>query len=160
MHTSFRVIIASSCRLMAGVAGAKSGTLSFLVGGTDEEYTRASSILSLMGSRIIHCGDSGAGLAAKICNNLVLGVQQIVVGEAMLLGQRLGLDPAVLAGVINSSTGGCWASSVNNPVRGALPGKAPPCERDYEGGFLTSLMLKVRYIFSVATCILSDHIRT
>lgn len=145
---------------MAGVAGAKSGTLSFLVGGTDEEYTRASSILSLMGSRIIHCGDSGAGLAAKICNNLVLGVQQIVVGEAMLLGQRLGLDPAVLAGVINSSTGGCWASSVNNPVRGALPGKAPPCERDYEGGFLTSLMLKVRYIFSVATCILSDHIRT
>ncbi|GJJ11993.1 hypothetical protein Clacol_006231 [Clathrus columnatus] len=125
-----------------GVAGAKAGTLSFLVGGTFEEYTQASPILALMGSRIIHCGDSGAGLAAKICNNLVLGVQQVVVGEAMLLGQRLGLDPAVLAGVINSSTGGCWASSVNNPVRGALPGKAPPCERDYEGGFLTSLMLK------------------
>jgi 3-hydroxyisobutyrate dehydrogenase len=98
----------------------------------------------MMGSRVIHCGDSGAGLAAKICNNLVLGVQQIVVGEAMLLGQKLGLDPAILAGVINSSTGGCWASSMNNPVPGALPGKAPPCERDYEGGFLTRLMLKVR----------------
>lgn len=62
----------------------------------------------------------------------------------MLLGQKLGLDPAVLASVINSSTGGCWASSVNNPVPGALPEKSPPCERDYQGGFITALMLKVR----------------
>lgn len=99
-----------------------------------------------MGRRIIHCGASGAGLGAKICNNLVLGVQQIVVGEAMLLGRRLGLDPAVLAGVINSSTGGCWASSVNNPVPLSLPDKSPPCERDYEGGFATGLMLKVRRV--------------
>jgi len=96
-----------------------------------------------MGKRIIYCGPSGAGLAAKICNNLVLGVEQIVVAEAMLLGQRLGLKPDVLAGVINSSTGGCWASSVNNPVPGALPGSTAPCEREYEGGFATSLMLKV-----------------
>jgi len=125
-----------------GVAGAKAGTLSFLVGGTTEDFAHASPILALMGGRIIHCGASGAGLAAKICNNLVLGVQQIVVGEAMLLGQKLGLDPAVLAGVINSSTGACWASSINNPVCGALPDKAPPCERGYEGGFQTVLMLK------------------
>lgn len=76
---------------------------------------------------------------------LVLGVQQIAVAEAMLLGQGLGLDPAVLASVINSSTGACWASSVNNPVPSSLPGKAPPCERDYEGGFATSLMLKVYF---------------
>ena len=96
-----------------------------------------------MGSRIIHCGPSGSGLVAKICNNLVLGVEQIVVAEAMLLGQRLGLDPAILAGVINSSTGSCWASSVNNPVQAALPEKSPPCDRDYEGGFATALMLKV-----------------
>jgi 3-hydroxyisobutyrate dehydrogenase len=74
---------------------------------------------------------------------LVLGVQQIVVAEGMLLGQKLGLDPAVLASVINSSTGGCWASSVNNPVPGALPEKSPPCERDYRGGFVTALMVKV-----------------
>lgn len=114
------------------------------MGGTTEEFIRASPILALMGGRIIHCGGSGAGLAAKICNNLVLGVQQIVVGEAMLLGGKLGLDPAVLAGVINSSTGACWASSVNNPVPGALPDKTPPCERAYEGGFQTALMLKVR----------------
>ncbi|KAF8580695.1 hypothetical protein K439DRAFT_1636847 [Ramaria rubella] len=125
-----------------GVTGAKAGTLSFLVGGTVGEFERASPILSSMGTRIIHCGASGAGLAAKICNNLILGVEQIVVAEAMLLGQKLGLDPAVLAGVINSSTGGCWASSVNNPVPGSLPGKSPPCERNYEGGFQTALMLK------------------
>lgn len=81
---------------------------------------------------------------------LVLGVQQVVVGEAMLLGQKLGLDPAILAGVINSSTGGCWASSVNNPVPFALPEKSPPCERDYEGGFATALMLKVGPLFRLS----------
>ncbi|KAF5330671.1 hypothetical protein D9619_005886 [Psilocybe cf. subviscida] len=125
-----------------GVTGAKAGTLSFLVGGTEESFEIAKPILAHMGQRIIHCGPSGAGLGAKICNNLVLGVEQIVVAEAMLLGQSLGLDPAVLASVINSSTGGCWSSSVNNPVPSALPDKSPPCERDYEGGFATALMLK------------------
>jgi len=125
-----------------GVTGAKAGTLSFLVGGAEAAFKRSQSILSLMGQRIIHCGPSGSGLSAKICNNLILGVQQIVVAEAMLLGQRSGLDPAVLAGVINSSTGCCWSSSVNNPVPSALPDKSPPCEIDYEGGFATALMLK------------------
>lgn len=128
-----------------GVTGAKAGTLSFLVGGTEEAFQLTGPILAHMGKRIIHCGPSGAGLGAKICNNLILGVQQIVVAEAMLLGQKLGLDPAVLAGVINNSTGGCWSSSVNNPVPSALPGKSPPCERNYEGGFATALMLKVGY---------------
>ncbi|KAG6332891.1 hypothetical protein ID866_6198 [Astraeus odoratus] len=126
-----------------GVSGAKAGTLSFLVGGTEAAFQKAQPVLSRMGKRVIHCGSSGAGLSAKICNNLVLGVQQIVVAEAMLLGQKLGLDPAVLAGVINSSTGACWASSVNNPVPSSLPDKSPPCEKDYEGGFATALMLKV-----------------
>lgn len=126
-----------------GVAGAKAGTLSFLVGGTEDEFRRAEPILAHMGKKIIHCGSSGTGLAAKICNNMILGVHQLVVSEAMLIGTKFGLDPAVLAGVINSSTGACWASSVNNPVPGALPDKEPPCTRDYEGGFATSLMLKV-----------------
>ena len=131
--------------LVAGVTGARAGSLSFLVGGTEDAFLRVSPVLTHMGKRVVHCGPSGAGLAAKICNNLVLGVQQIVVGEAMLLGQNLGLEPAVLAQVINNSTGACWASSVNNPVRGALPAdKEPPCTKDYEGGFATSLMLKVR----------------
>ncbi|KAG1749083.1 NAD binding domain of 6-phosphogluconate dehydrogenase-domain-containing protein [Suillus paluster] len=125
-----------------GVTGAKAGTLSFLVGGTEGGFELSQPILTYMGNRIIHCGPSGAGLGAKICNNLVLGVQQIVVAEAMLLGQKLGLNPRILAGVINSSTGGCWASSVNNPVPYSLPEKSPPCERNYEGGFATALMLK------------------
>ncbi|KAL4074666.1 NAD binding domain of 6-phosphogluconate dehydrogenase-domain-containing protein [Scleroderma yunnanense] len=125
-----------------GVTGAKAGTLSFLVGGTNGAFQKAQPILTLMGKRVIHCGSSGAGLGAKICNNLVLGVQQIVVAEAMLLGQKLGLDPAVLAGVINCSTGACWASSVNNPVPSSLPDQSPPSERDFEGGFATCLMLK------------------
>ncbi|OJA19684.1 hypothetical protein AZE42_06947 [Rhizopogon vesiculosus] len=125
-----------------GVTGAKAGTLSFLVGGSEGAFDISQPILTYMGKRIIHCGPSGAGLGAKICNNLVLGVQQIVVAEAMLLGQKLGLDPAILAGVINSSTGGCWASSVNNPVPRSLLDKSPPCERNYEGGFATALMLK------------------
>ncbi|KJA18609.1 hypothetical protein HYPSUDRAFT_218142 [Hypholoma sublateritium FD-334 SS-4] len=138
-RTGARIIDAP---VSGGVTGAKAGTLSFLVGGTEEDFEAAKPILALMGQRIIHCGPSGAGLGAKICNNLVLGVEQVVVAEAMLLGRSLGLDPAILAAVINSSTGGCWASSVNNPVPFALPGKSPPCERDYEGGFATSLMLK------------------
>jgi len=125
-----------------GVAGAKAGTLSFLVGGTRPAFERASPTLKNMGKNFIYCGSSGAGLAAKICNNLVLGVHQIVVAEAMLLGQKLGLESPVLASVINSSTGACWASSVNNPVPGAVPDRSPPCERDYEGGFAMSLMLK------------------
>ncbi len=126
-----------------GVSGAKAGTLSFLVGGRRNAYNLAYPFLTHMGQRVIYCGDSGAGLVAKICNNLILGVQQIAVAEAMLLGQKLGLDPKVLASVINSATGACWSSSVNNPVPGALTDKSPPCERDYEGGFATSLMLKV-----------------
>lgn len=74
---------------------------------------------------------------------LILGVEQIVVAEAMLLGQKLGLDPAILTSVIGSSTGNCWSLSVNNPVPHAVPDKSPPCEREYDGGFATSLMLKV-----------------
>jgi len=125
-----------------GVTGAKAATLAFLVGGTDDAFKKAHPVLSHMGQRIIHCGPSGAGLAAKICNNLILGVQQIVVGEAMLLGTKLGLDPAILSSVVSSSTGNCWSISVNNPVPHALPEKSPPCEREYEGGFATALMLK------------------
>jgi 3-hydroxyisobutyrate dehydrogenase len=130
--------------MYAGVTGAKAGTLSFLVGGSEESFALASPFLRLMGKRIIHCGPSGAGLVAKICNNLVLGVQQIATAEAMLLGQKLGVEAKVLADVINSSTGACWASSVNNPVPGALESRSAPCENDYEGGFATALMLKVR----------------
>ncbi|TCD65419.1 hypothetical protein EIP91_002718 [Steccherinum ochraceum] len=139
VHTTGATMV--DAPVSGGVAGAKAATLSFLVGGSEDAFKRVSPILSIMGKKIIHCGPSGAGLGAKICNNMVLGVQQIVIAEAMLLGQKLGLEPAVLAGVINSSTGACWASSVNNPVPGAIPTE-PPCTRNYDGGFATSLMLK------------------
>ncbi|KAF7322530.1 NAD dependent epimerase dehydratase family protein [Mycena chlorophos] len=141
-------VITSGVRMVdapvsGGVTGAKAGTLAFLVGGTAEDFKSVEPTLALMGQRIVHCGPSGAGLGAKICNNLILGVQQIVVAEAMILGQNLGLDPAVLSSVIGSSTGNCWSLSVNNPVPHALgPEKSPPCERDYEGGFATALMEK------------------
>ncbi|TFL07408.1 3-hydroxyisobutyrate dehydrogenase [Pterulicium gracile] len=125
-----------------GVSGAKAATLTFLVGGQEDTFNSAFPHLSHMGKRVIHCGPSGAGLGAKICNNLILGVQQIVAAEAMLLGQNLQLDPAILASVISTSTGASWSMSVNNPVPGALPGNSPPCEREYEGGFASALMLK------------------
>ncbi|KAG8782270.1 hypothetical protein FRC20_007785 [Serendipita sp. 405] len=125
-----------------GVAGARAGTLSFMVGGPQPSITLAQPYLTLMGARSIHCGPSGSGLAAKICNNMILGVQQIAVAEGMLLGQRMGLKPDVLAGVLNSSTGRCWSSEVNNPVPDALPNSSAPCTREYEGGFATALMLK------------------
>ncbi|CEL55141.1 3-hydroxyisobutyrate dehydrogenase [Rhizoctonia solani AG-1 IB] len=125
-----------------GVVGARAGTLSFMVGGSENGFKRSHPFLSHMGRNIVHCGPSGSGLTAKICNNLVLGVQQIVVAEAMLLGTRLGLSPEILAGVINTSTGRCWSSEVNNPVPGALPGKSPPCEREFHGGFASKLMQK------------------
>ncbi|KAG8961469.1 hypothetical protein FRC03_005358 [Tulasnella sp. 419] len=125
-----------------GVVGAAAGTLSFMVGGSPEAFEKAKPYLEKMGKNIVHCGDSGTGLAVKICNNLILGINQVAVAEAMLLGTSLGLEPSLLAGVINNSTGRCWPSSVNNPVQGALPGQSPPCERDFQGGFASKLMLK------------------
>lgn len=126
-----------------GVTGAKAGTLTFLVGGNEAAYSLASPILTHMGRRIVHCGAPGSGLVAKICNNLMLGVQQVVTAEAMLLGQRLGIRPDVLADVVGCSTGACWSMSVNNPVPAATPGASPPSERKFEGGFATALMIKV-----------------
>ncbi|KAJ7445768.1 3-hydroxyisobutyrate dehydrogenase [Mycena galericulata] len=140
------VIATGACMVDApvsgGVTGAKAATLAFLVGGTEDSFQTVHPVLSLMGQRIVHCGPAGAGLGAKICNNLILGVHQIVVAEAMILGQKLGLDPVVLASVVGSSTGNCWSMSVNNPVPSALPDKSPPCDRDYEGGFASVLMEK------------------
>ncbi|QRV89482.1 NAD binding domain of 6-phosphogluconate dehydrogenase [Ceratobasidium sp. AG-Ba] len=125
-----------------GVVGARAGTLSFMVGGSEDAFKKAHPFLANMGRNIVHCGASGSGLTAKICNNLVLGIQQIAVAEAMLLGTSLGLSPTILAGVLNTSTGRCWSSEVNNPIPGALPGKSPPCEKDYHGGFASKLMHK------------------
>ncbi|KAF9518914.1 hypothetical protein BS47DRAFT_1337815 [Hydnum rufescens UP504] len=125
-----------------GVVGARAGTLSFMVGGPSASFDIAKPYLELMGQRIIHCGGSGTGLIAKLCNNHVLGINQIAIAEGMLLGTSLGLTPDLLASIINSSTGRSWPSEVNNPVPGALKDKSPPCERGYAGGFASKLMLK------------------
>eukprot|EP01126_Amoeba_proteus_P032551 TRINITY_DN3172_c0_g1_i1.p1 TRINITY_DN3172_c0_g1~~TRINITY_DN3172_c0_g1_i1.p1 ORF type:complete len:323 (+),score=78.12 TRINITY_DN3172_c0_g1_i1:81-1049(+) len=123
-----------------GVGGAQNATLTFMVGGTVEALERARPVLSLMGKNIIHCGDSGNGLVAKLANNLVLAISMAGVSEAMNLGIKLGVDPKVLASVMNTSSGRCWSSDTYNPVPGVIEGV--PSSRDYEGGFGVDLMAK------------------
>lgn len=126
--------------MSGGVVGATAGTLTFMLGAPTSALPRAEPILLRMGKRVLHCGDQGAGLSAKLANNYLLALNNIATAEAMNLGIRWGLDPKALAGVINVSTGKCWPSEVNNPVAGVVKGS--PAERDYSGGFGISLMKK------------------
>ena len=123
-----------------GTGGATAGTLTFMVGGTQQALDLATPVLQAMGKNIVHCGDSGAGQAAKICNNLLLGISMIGTSEAMNLGVTLGLDPKVLAKIINTSSGRCWSSEIYNPVPGVLENSA--ATRGYTGGFGSDLMKK------------------
>jgi 3-hydroxyisobutyrate dehydrogenase len=123
-----------------GTGGAESGSLTFMVGADQALYERLRPILSHMGKNIVHCGGSGTGQAAKICNNLLLGISMIGAAEAMNLGAALGIDPKVLAGIINTSSGRCWSSDSYNPYPGVM--KGVPAARGYTGGFGTDLMLK------------------
>ncbi|MNE28369.1 3-hydroxyisobutyrate dehydrogenase [compost metagenome] len=119
-----------------GTAGAAAGTLTFMVGGEQVDFERAKPVLAAMGKNIVHCGAAGNGQVAKVANNMLLGISMIGVAEAMSLGVKLGMDAEVLAGIINTSSGRCWSSEVNNPLTGA------PAARGYSGGFGTDLMLK------------------
>lgn len=124
-----------------GVVAALNAGLTFMVGGEQALVKRAEPFLLKMGKKVIHCGEAvGMGEAAKICNNMLLAISMIGTCEAMALGQRLGLDPKLLASVLNSSSGRCWSSELYNPVPGVVEGV--PAGRDYQGGFGTSLMLK------------------
>ncbi|TDQ37869.1 3-hydroxyisobutyrate dehydrogenase [Thiopseudomonas denitrificans] len=123
-----------------GTAGATAGTLTFMVGGSAEEFEFARPVLAAMGKNIVHCGDSGNGQVAKVANNMLLGISMIGVAEAMALGTSLGIDAKVLAGIINTSSGRCWSSEVNNPYPDVL--ENVPASRGYTGGFGTDLMLK------------------
>ncbi|CAG8561616.1 12836_t:CDS:2 [Ambispora gerdemannii] len=124
-----------------GIVGAEAATLTFMVGApTTEDFDRAQPILSQMGKNIIHCGKSGSGQTAKICNNMLLAISMIGVSETMNLGRKLGMDPKLLANILNSSTGRCWSSDTYNPVPGILPNV--PSSNDYKGGFATKLMAK------------------
>ena len=123
-----------------GVKGAVAGTRAFMVGGEAEALERARPVLEAMAGKIIHCGDSGAGQAAKLCNNMLLAVQQIAVGEAFVLADRLGLSAQSLFDVITGATGNCWAVHTNCPVPGPVP--TSPANNGFTPGFATALMNK------------------
>jgi len=123
-----------------GTGGAEAGTLTFMVGGDVGVFERIAPVLRHMGKNIVHCGESGTGQVAKICNNLLLGISMIGVSEAMNLGVALGIDAKVLAGIINTSSGRCWSSDTYNPYPGVM--ENVPAARGYTGGFGADLMLK------------------
>ncbi|BAI76307.1 3-hydroxyisobutyrate dehydrogenase (plasmid) [Azospirillum sp. B510] len=123
-----------------GVGGAAAGTLTFMAGGGTEAFARARPILEAMGKKIVHCGGAGAGQAAKICNNMILGISMIGVCEAFVLAEKLGLSHQALFDVSSTSSGQCWSLTSYCPVPGPVP--ASPANRDYQPGFAAALMLK------------------
>ena len=123
-----------------GVTGAEAATLTFMVGGSDDAFERARPVLEKMGKTIVHAGGPGNGQAAKICNNMILGASMIVVCEAFLLAEKLGLDPQKLFDISSKSSGQCWSMTSYCPVPGPVP--ASPANRDYKAGFTAALMLK------------------
>ena len=129
--------------MSGGVNGAENGSLTFMVGSNDDQnFERAKTILMKMGNKVVRCGDVGMGGAAKLCNNLALGVQMIGICEAMLLGEEFGIDPLVLASVMNSSTAKCWSSEICNPHPDVAALSNAPASKKYGGGFSVDLMLK------------------
>ncbi len=123
-----------------GVKGATAGTLAFMVGGDAAAVERARPVLEPLAGKVIHCGASGTGQAAKLCNNMVLAVQQIAVGEAFVLAEKLGLSSQSLFDVITGATGNCWAVHTNCPVPGPVP--TSPANNEFKPGFATALMNK------------------
>jgi 3-hydroxyisobutyrate dehydrogenase len=123
-----------------GVAAATAGTLTFMVGGTGHAFERAKPFLEAMGKAVIHAGDAGTGQAAKICNNMLLGISMIGTCEAFALAEKLGLDPARFFEISSRSSGQCWSMTSYCPVPGPVP--ASPANREYQPGFATAMMLK------------------
>ena len=131
-----------------GVGGAAAATLTFMVGGPETAFARANPLLQAMGRTIVHCGDAGAGQAAKICNNMMLGINMIGVAEGIALAQRLGLELGKLFEVSSNSSGQSWALSKYCPAPGPVPDS--PANRDYVAGFATALMLKDLHLAQAA----------
>lgn len=123
-----------------GVGGAKAATLTFMAGGEADAFAGAKSVLEAMGKKIVHCGAAGAGQAAKICNNMILGISMIGVCEAFALAEKLGLSHQALFDVAATSSGQCWSLTSYCPVPGPVP--ASPANNDYKPGFAAALMLK------------------
>ncbi|MDH7788161.1 3-hydroxyisobutyrate dehydrogenase [Ochrobactrum sp. 19YEA23] len=123
-----------------GTGGAAAGTLTFMAGGSDKAFERGEPILKPMAGKIVHCGGDGAGQAAKICNNMILGISMIGVSEAFVLAEKLGLSHQALFDVASTSSGQCWSLTTYCPVPGPVP--TSPANRDYKPGFAATLMLK------------------
>ena len=123
-----------------GIGGATAGTLTFMVGGSPAAYDAAVPLLEILGQRRVHCGDAGAGQAAKICNNMLLGISMIGTCEAFALGEKLGLSAQRLYEVISTSSGSCWSVNTYCPVPGVGP--SSPADDGYAPGFAAGLMLK------------------
>ncbi len=123
-----------------GVGGAEAATLTFMAGGENAAFAAARPYLELMGKKIVHCGGAGAGQAAKICNNMILGISMIAVSEAFVLAEKLGLSHQALFDVASTSSGQCWSLNTYCPVPGPVP--TSPANRDYVPGFAAALMLK------------------
>ncbi|MBL8836643.1 MAG: 3-hydroxyisobutyrate dehydrogenase [Alphaproteobacteria bacterium] len=123
-----------------GTAGAEAGTLTFMVGGDASAFARAEPLLRVMGKNVLHAGDSGTGQAAKICNNLMLGIQMIATCEGFLLAEKLGLDAQKLFDISSKSSGQSWSMTTYCPVPGPVP--TSPANRDYKPGFTAAMMLK------------------
>ena len=123
-----------------GIAAANGGTLTFMVGGTDEAFARAQTVLEPMAKAVIHAGASGSGQVAKMCNNMLLAIHMIGTCEALALADKAGLDPQKFYEISSKSTGYCWSLNDYTPAPGI--GAASPADNDYQGGFASALMLK------------------
>jgi 3-hydroxyisobutyrate dehydrogenase len=123
-----------------GTGGAKGATLTFMAGGSDDAFAAGKPILEKMGKKIVHCGGAGNGQAAKICNNMILGISMIAVSEGFALGEKLGLSHQALFDVASTSSGQCWSLTTYCPVPGMVP--TSPANNDYKPGFASALMLK------------------
>ena len=126
--------------MSGGTGGAKGATLTFMCGGEDKAFAAAKPVLENMGKKLVHCGGAGAGQAAKICNNMILGISMIGVGEAFALAEKLGLSHQALFDVASTSSGQCWALTSYCPVPGPVP--ASPANNGYKPGFASALMVK------------------
>ena len=133
-------LVAVDAPVSGGIAAANGGTLTFMVGGSAEAFARAEPVLSAMGKAVIHAGGAGAGQAAKICNNMLLGASMVATCETFAMAQKLGLDPQTFFDIASKASGQCWSMTSYCPVPGVGP--ETPADRDYQGGFATALMLK------------------
>ena len=133
-------LLALDAPVSGGTGGANAGTLTFMCGGSAQAYAAAKPLLEAMGKRIVHCGGAGAGQAAKVCNNMILGATMVATSEAFVLAEKLGLDHQALFDVVSTSSGQSWSTTTYCPVPGPVP--TSPANNGYKPGFAAALMLK------------------